>query len=256
MKTIAITNQKGGVGKTTTALATAYGLADKGKKVLLIDLDPQQNASLVLGIRGATPTSLDVMLKKSGITEAIRAAGSVHAIPADRYAGEADEAMKASYPKGGAMQALKNALGSVGAFYDYCIIDTPPDMHTLSINALTAADYAVIPVEADVFSITSLEEVRVSIQTVKASINPELTIAGVLLTKAKKRTVLNRDIKEQLEQIAQAMGAVLFDTAIRDSIRPAEAAIMHRSLYDYAPRDGVTNDYRAYIAQLEQRTNN
>lgn len=253
MKTIAITNQKGGVGKTTTALATAQGLALEGKKVLAVDLDPQANTSLVLGVRNASPNVLDVLLGQADVTAAIYAAGSVHAIAADRYASNIADAIREAHPGENALEALKDALEAVSGFYDYCIIDTPSEIGTLTLSALTAADYVVIPVEADVFSLTGCEDVLTTLETVREQLNPSLKIAGVLLTKAKKRTILNRDIRAQFEQVARDMGTELFESTISDSVKTAEAAVMRKSIFEYSPRSTVAKDYWAYILELRER---
>lgn len=246
MKTLTAINQKGGVGKTTTALATAQGLAARGYKVLFIDLDPQQNASTVLHVKGASPTSLDLLTGEAEAVDAIRQAGSLDAIPADPQAAHADKLLEGI----GAEHRLKEALAPIASAYDFCIVDTPPALGTLTTNALTASDAAVIPAQADLFSLEGIGQLAGTLEAVKRYANPNLTIAGILLTRFNSRATLSRDIQETAEEAAQALGTSLFNSTIREGIAVKEAQAMKQSLYDYAPRAKVTQDFNGYIDEL------
>lgn len=250
METIAILNQKGGVGKTTVSLATAYGLAAKGKAVLFIDLDPQQNASSVIGIKGSAPTSLDVLEKRASIDQAAIDTGTITAIPADPNAAQADIRIDGI----GKEYRLREAIEAIPAgTYDYCIIDTPPALGILTINALTAADSAIVPAQADIFSLEGIGQLSGTIDAIRRYSNPALTLTGILLTRYNPRTTLSRDIREAAEQAADALETRVFDATIRESVTVKEAQAMKTDIYTYAPRAKVTHDFIAYIDELTGR---
>lgn len=246
MKTLTTINQKGGVSKTTTALATAHGLAKRGYKVLFIDLDPQQNATFVLKAKGHTPTSLDVLTGEADIADAIKAADSLDVIPADPKAAQADRLLEGI----GAEHRLKEALAPVSSMYDFCVIDTPPSLGLLTTNALTASDAAVIPAQADSFSLEGIKQLSGTLEAVKRYANPNLSLAGILLTRFNPRTTLSREIKDAAADTANALGTSVFDATIREGIAVKEAQTMKDSLFNYAPRAKVTQDYEAYIDEL------
>lgn len=246
MKTLTAINQKGGVGKTTTALCTAHGLAARGYKVLFVDLDPQQNASSVLQVKGAKPSSLDVLTGEAEAAEAIQGAGSLDAIAADPQAAHADKLLEGI----GAEHRLKEALAPVASAYDFIVLDTPPALGTLTTNALTASDAAVIPAQADIFSLEGIGQLAGTLEAVKRYANPSLSIAGILLTRFNSRTTLSRDIQEAADEAAAALGTTSFSSTIREGIAVKEAQAMKQSLFDYAPRAKVTQDYSSYIDEL------
>lgn len=249
MKTIATINQKGGVGKTTIALTTAQGLAARGYRVLFIDLDPQQNASLVLKVKGIRPTSLDVILGNAQIQEAIKGTGSLDVIPADVSASRAESLIEGI----GKEHRLAEALKDVAALYDYCLIDTPPALGVLITNALTAADTAVIPAQADIFSLEGIKQLGQTIDAVKKYANPNLSIAGVLLTRYNARSTLSREIHEAAQEAARQLQTVVFKSSIREAVAVREAQLLKQSLQQYAPKAKVTQDISAYIDELLER---
>lgn len=248
MKAITAINQKGGVGKTSIALATAHGLARGGARVLFIDLDPQQNASSVLGVKGETPTSLDLLEGNAGTAETIKKAGALDAIPADPQAAGADKRIDGV----GAEHRLREAIEGIAASYDYCIIDTPPALGILTANALTASDTAVIPAQADIFSLEGISQLAQTIQAIRQYSNPSLTLSGILLTRFNARATLSRDIREAAQDAAEALGTRVFDATIREGIAVKEAQAMGRSVYEYAPRANVTKDLEAYLEELKR----
>lgn len=249
MKTLVITNQKGGTGKTTTALATAHGLAQEGYKVLFIDLDAQQNASSVLDVEGNEPNSLDVLTGNATLDEAIAEAGTVDAVAADIHAAQADKLIEGV----GAEYRLKEALEEVAGRYDFAILDTPPALGIITVNALTAADAAIIPAQADVFSLTGIAQLSGTVDAVRKYSNTGLKVAGVLLTRYNGRATLSRDIREAAEEAAQALGTSVFDATIREAVAIKESQATRQSLQDYAPKANVTADYNAYLEELKGR---
>lgn len=244
MKTICCINQKGGVGKTTIALATAQGI---GGRVLFVDLDPQRNASSVLGVSGAEHTSLDVLEGECSMREAITDAGGIDAVSADSRAANADKRIEGV----GAEYRLKEALDSVSGDYDYCIIDTPPALGILAVNALTASDVAVIPAQADIFSLEGIGQLASTIQAVRTYSNVTLGVAGIVLTRYNARTTLSREIRDAAQEAADALETRVFDATIREGIAVKEAQAMREPIFDYAPRAKVTQDFRSYISELE-----
>ena len=249
MKTLTVINQKGGVGKTTTALCTAHGLAAEGSRVLLVDLDPQQNASSVLRVKGERPTSLDVLTGAAEAKEAARNGGTVDAMPADPHAAHADKLLEGV----GSEHRLREALAALDDDYDFIVIDTPPALGTLTANALTASDAAIIPAQADIFSLEGIGQLAATIGAVKKYANPGLGIAGILLTRFNGRTTISRDIREAAEEAAEALGTSLFAATIREGVAVREAQAMKQSLFEYAPRAKVTQDYCAYVRELAER---
>lgn len=249
MKTVTAINQKGGVGKTTTALATAHGLAARGNRVLFVDLDPQQNASSVLKAKGATPTSYDVMARQADPEEAIFKAADMDVMAADPRAVQADIAIEGI----GKEYRLKEALQGLQSAYDYCIIDTPPALGVLTTNALTAADAAVIPAQADIFSLEGIGQLAGTIGAVRKYANPRLTIAGILLTRYNRRTTLSREIRQAAEEAATALDTVVFEATIREAVAVKEAQAMKESIFEYAPKTQVAKDFESYVTELQGR---
>ena len=211
MYVISIINQKGGVGKTTTAHNLAAGLRLQKKKVLLLDLDAQCNLTLLQRANNNTHTIYDVLTGKTKLRDAIQN---------DFVAGSKNLILLQS--KAGAEQILKYVLQSAKD-YDYVIIDTPPALGIITINALTASDSIIITSTADLLPIQGLNDLYKTVQTVKKNSNPDLKILGILITRFNKRTVLGKTMLKSLTDIAAKIGTKVFSTEIRDSIAIKEA---------------------------------
>lgn len=239
MKVITITNQKGGAGKTTTAAALGAGLSLKGFSVLLIDLDPQGNLSYTLGAKPDRPTILGVLTGEVHPRDAIQNTPSGDIIATSKALSGADAFIKDT----GKEYRLREALELLKSQYDYIVIDTPPALGILTINALTACDSVIIPAQADIYSLQGIEQLAETMQPVKKYCNPALHISGILLTRYNPRSVLSRDIAELAEQLAAKLDTVLFKTTIRENIAVKEAQISQKQLYKYAPRAKATEDY-------------
>lgn len=245
METIALANRKGGVGKSTTAAALAAGLTAAGYKVLAIDLDAQCNLTIITDAEGADVTALDVMRGE------VMAADAITSTPdTDIIAGS--PALLDNDLPGGAM-TLRNALAPIGERYDYCIIDCAPSLSLLTLNALTAADYVLIPSQADILSLRGIKDLYEIIGIVRGRGNPSLKVAGILLTRYNPRSVLSRDAREMAEQMAEQIGTRVFRTTIREGIAIKEAQISQQSIFKYAPRAKVTADYKALITELLEK---
>lgn len=245
-RTLAIINQKGGVGKSTTAEALAAGLILKGYSVLSIDLDAQSNMTYTAGARTDGATALGVLTGEIPARDAIQHTESGGIIPASKALAGAD----AFITDTGKEYRLKEALEPIRGEYDYIIIDTPPALGILTINALTACDSVIIPAQADIYSLQGIEQLAETMKPVKKYTNPDLTIDGILLTRYSPRSVLSREVAELAEQLAAKLGTRLFKTTIREAIAVKEAQISQRSLFSYAPKAKVTEDYSRFIAEI------
>lgn len=241
-----VNNQKGGVGKTTTSHALAAGFATKGKKVLLIDADPQANLSLSVGAEINRPTIYDVLQGKVSVGDAIQQIGELDVIPSNILLSGADM----EFTKTGREFLLREALEPIVDQYDYVVIDTPPSLGILTVNSLTASDKVIIPMTADIFALQGMDQLGATIQQVKKWTNPNLEIAGILLTKHSSRTILSRDLAETIEVTAQNMGTKVFDTKIREGIAMREAQSQQSDIFAYAPNSNPGLDYALLIDEI------
>ena len=244
---ITITNQKGGVGKTTTSCSLACGLAMNHKRVLAVDLDPQGNLGFSLGLEIENcATIYEVFQGTATLQEAIRPSKYCDVISSNillsgaelEFTGKQRESM------------LKNLLSTVAGYYDYIIIDTPPALNILTVNAYAAADYLIIPMVPEILSLLGVSQIKDTINTVRASVNPDLVVLGILLNKYNSRTLLSREVKEMAQSIASQIGTRVFETHIRSSVSVAEAPAQGESLLDYAPRSNPAQDYKALVTEV------
>lgn len=246
MKTIALANRKGGVAKTTTAAALMAGLTRRGYKVLGVDLDGQRNLSTSTGIEAEGKTVLGVMAGEAEIREAIRQTDRGDILPSNKKLAGAD----VIFTKTGKEYILKEALDEVAADYDYCIIDCPPALGVLTVNALTAADVVIVPAQADIFSLDGIDDLQDVIKTIRKYCNPDLKIGGILLTRYNGRSVLSRDVAEIAGTMAKRLETRLYNTKIREGIAVKEAQIQRQSIFDYAPKSKVAQDYEEFIEEF------
>lgn len=246
MKTIAIVNRRGGVGKTATAHAIGAGFTRRGLKTLFIDLDSQTNLTYDTGAKTGPLTSMEVLSGTATAQEAIQHTDSGDIIPASPSLAVADTAISGT----GKEYRLREALEPVQDLYDYCIIDTPPALGVLTTNALTACDSAIIPAQAEVHSLQGIGLLYEAIQAVKKYTNPGLEVEGILITRYKGRAILSRDMKTLLEQTAEQLKTKVFEKPIRECIALPEAQALQRDIYSYAPRSNATEDYTALLEDL------
>lgn len=249
-RVLAVTNQKGGVGKTTTAVNLAAALALKCQRVLLIDFDPQGNATMASGIeKGAIELTVCDWLLESLVDadEVIQKSQSHDVMPANAELTAAEVELVG---KPGAEQRLRQKLGALRARYDYVLIDCPPSLNMLTLNALVAADAVLIPVQCEYFALEGLSALLDTVEGVRSRANPGLHIEGLLRTMYDPRTGLTRDVSRQL--IAH-FGARVYRTVIPRNVRIAEAPShgLPISSYDRASRGAAA--YEALAGEILRR---
>lgn len=252
MKTITIINQKGGVGKSTTAHAIGAGLSIKGYKVLFIDLDAQGNLSYTLNADTRGYNSLGVLERPQTIKEEIQQIGNIDILASSPNLAGADNIINQT----GKEYRLKEALELVKDIYDYCIIDTPPALGIVTVNALTASTGAIIPAQADIYSLQGISQLNQTIEAVKRYCNPNLYIMGIVLTRYSKRMIIRREVAEMLEETAKDLNTKLYNTKIRENIALVEAQAMKEDIYTYAPKSNATEDYMALTEEIIKGVNN
>lgn len=245
----AVAIQKGGQAKTTTAAALGAGLSLRGRRVLYIDLDAQGNLSYSLGAdaTGLTGASImDVLQGTTSAAEAIQHTSLGDIISSSPALAGADTVLTAV----GKEYRLKEALEGLAGAYDFIILDTPPSLGILTINALTAADDLLIPVQADMYSLQGLGQLWQTVQTIRKYCNPRLAIDGLLITRYNGRPVLSRALSDMLAQTAAQMGTKTYSSRIRECIALKEAVADKKDIYSYAPRSNAAADYSAFIAEF------
>jgi chromosome partitioning protein len=239
---VALANQKGGVGKSTTAINLAAALAFQDQRVLLIDLDPQGNASSGLGIdRGAIEVSIyDVLLKESPLEDAIEPTSvrNLFLVPATIDLAGAEIELVSMFSR---ETRLGNAIDELGDDFDIVLIDCPPSLGLLTVNALTAAKEVLIPIQCEYYALEGLSQLLKNVQLVSANLNPELKVSGVVLTMYDGRTKLS---KEVAEQVRDHFGEVAFDTVIPRSVRLSEAPSYGEPIEAFDPMSRGAIAYR------------
>lgn len=256
MEVIALTNRKGGIGKTTSVHALGAGLRRRGYRVCLIDLDGQRNLSFLTGadLSGEGPTIWDVLTGAAAAADAIQETAGGDIIPADGRLSGADQTFtgETNEEKRKALTILRDAIKPLQSEYDYIILDTPAAMGILTLQALTAAHSAIITGQAGVYTLQGLSNLYSSIQGIKATINKDLYIRGILLVLFNGRTNISRQIRDQISEAAAAIGTKVYDTAIRTCIAIEEAAYMQQDIFTYAPRSNAAADYNDFINEFLQ----
>lgn len=246
-KTIAITNQKGGVGKTSTACALVCGLAEKGYRVLAIDLDPQGNMGFCLGAEiENSPTVYELMKGTANIRRVVQHKKGIDVIPSNILLSGAE----LEFSNIGREFLLKKSIANVKNEYDYIIIDTPPALNVLTVNAYTATDYLIIPMIPEILSLMGISQLTETIHLVKEVYNPKIEVLGILLNKYDPRRVLTRDVEEMARMVSNELNTKVLRTKIRNSVAVAEAPAHGVSVFEYAPRSNSSKDYRQLVDEI------
>jgi chromosome partitioning protein len=246
LKILTVINKKGGVAKTTTALAIGAGLQLRGYKVLMIDLDSQCNMTMAMSASIEAKNVLGVLLEQVAINDAIQHTQQGDIVAASLSLAGADGVITET----GKEYRLREALADLDDAYDYVVIDTPPSLGVLAINAMTASNWLIIPAQADMFSRDGLLQLNRAIVRDQKYCNSKLKTAGILLTRYSDRNVLSKNLKDVFDDIAGQMGTRVFSTTIRENISVKEAQVMHQSIYDYAPKSNGAADYGAFCDEL------
>lgn len=239
---IAITNQKGGVGKTTTAINLAAALAQKGLKTLLIDLDPQANSTMsFLDLQTIEKSIYEALAEAEiQIADIVRPAPKIEGLdiaPSSialakieaQLIGELDSHFR-----------LKDQVEPIQGAYDYVVIDTPPTLGIITVNALVAATHVLIPIQSSYFALEGTDDLLETIDKIKGRANPQLQILGALITLYDKRTLLSKDIQDQIDRV---FGNRVFETVISKSVRLEESPAYRESIFTFAPRSSGAYEY-------------
>ena len=246
MKVICIVNHKGGVGKTTSVANIGAGLALAGARVLLIDIDAQCNLSESFGLVRQTPNIYTSMTQRAALP-------IYHIKPNLDVVPSSLELVKAEIEISAVMSResiLRKLLEPIKAQYDFVLIDSPPSLGLLTVNALTAADEVIIPLEAEFLAYRGLDSIVFAIDLTKENTNPALKIGGVFLTKYNKSRSLTTSIREE---VSKYFGDVLFNTVIRVNVALAEAPSNGKDIFEYAPDSNGATDYAELVKEILER---
>ena len=247
---ITITNQKGGVGKTTTSSALMDGLRSRGARVLGVDLDPQGSLGFCLGLDiEHCATIYDALKGSAPIRDVIMHSECGDILPSNILLSAAE----LEFNRPGREFLLKNCLAEVEEDYDYIIIDTPPALNVLTVNAYVAADGLVIPMAPEILSLLGVSQIRETIDTVRRCYNSRLKVLGILLNKYNQRFTLNREVLDMAGQIAAQLDTTVFEAKIRTSVSVAEAPAHGESVLSYAPASKPASDFRALIGEITRQ---
>jgi len=245
---VAVANQKGGVGKTTTAQALAAGLAERKYRVLGIDLDPQGNFSTACGAENYNVlTVYEVMKRGADIREAIQhMKGGYDVVPANIMLAGAEQELSQT----GKEHRLKEAVSVVAGEYDFIVIDTPPSLGVLTVNAFTCATDILIPTTAGIFATAGISQLNETVSSVQKYCNPGVKIRGILFTRFNPRANISRQIKELTEQLSEYISAPIYQTYIRAGVVVEEAQANKADIFNYAGKSTVAEDYRTFIEEF------
>lgn len=245
MKFISVVNQKGGTGKTTTVVSLGAALAQKGKKVLLIDLDPQGNLSYSLGVNEFKHTIGDIMMGDATVKESIIKIENenIDIIPSSIDLANIEISIAQIEER---ELQLKKTLKGLSR-YDYVLIDCPPSFSLLAVNSLTLSNEVIIPMQMTALSLQGLDLIYSTITQIKKSLNSKLKILGILPVMVDKRRKLSSEVKDYIQD---NFDIKLFESTIRNNVKAAEAPSFGRSVINYAPSSNSAKDYKAFVNEF------
>ena len=249
-KIITVTNQKGGVGKTTTSLSLINALHMQGCRVLGVDLDPQGSLGFSAGLDIENSTTIYEVFKGTAqVEDAIVETDLGDILPSNILLSTAE----LEFNSPGREYMLKNQLQHVAGRYDHIIIDTPPALNVLTVNAYVASAALIIPMAPEILSLLGISQILDTINTVRKYYNPDLRVLGILLNKYNMRLTLNREVLELSEEIARRLDTKVFETKIRSSVTVAEAPAHGESVLSYAPTSNPALDFQSLLDELMGR---
>lgn len=246
-RVIALSNQKGGSGKTTTSVSLAAALAARKRKVLLLDLDPQASASHWLGHRDAGKETLEAFIGDGRLFDNIRSTSTprLELVPSSSWLFGIEKALAGEV---GAETILRRQLGDrEEGRWDYILMDCPPNLGILTVSALTAADEILVPVEAHVMALSGLAQLMKTVELVQTRLNPQLQISGILPCRVDSRT---RHSQEIVQHLRERFGDRVFQTVIRENVRLAECPSFSCSILEYAKSSNGAEDYLALAREV------
>lgn len=251
----AVTNQKGGVGKTTTVLSLGAYLSQKGKKILLVDVDPQANLTSGLGMshitreNDETNTVYDILVNSAKVQDVIIKTEyeNLDLIPSGIELAGAEIEMVNSFSR---ESILKKALDTVSENYDFVLIDCPPSLGLLTVNSLVACDKVLIPVQAEYFALEGLGQLINTINLIKSNLNSRLDIGGVIMTMFDNRTNLSKDVRSEIKQFFQDK---MFKTIVPRNVKLSEAPSHGVTINDYAPLSAGAKAYKKLTEEFLKR---
>jgi chromosome partitioning protein len=248
---LAIANQKGGVGKTTTAINLAAAFANRGKRTLLLDLDPQANSSLsFLDIQTVRKSVYDVLMDSEvGFQDVIQPTPVMYLdiAPARIALAKLEGNLIGEFD---APFRLKDRLGVIRSNYDFVVIDTPPTLGLITVNALVACTHLLIPIQSSYFALEGTDDLLETVERVKARPNPDLEVLGVLITLHDKRTVLAKDTYRQIKSV---FGPMVFKTVISKNVRLEESPAYKECIFSFAPRSTGAIEYFTLSEEVLER---
>ncbi|MCH2076668.1 MAG: AAA family ATPase [Rhodobacteraceae bacterium] len=250
---IAISNQKGGVGKTTTTINLGAALALAGHRILLIDLDPQGNASTGLGLmpEDRTSTAYDVLLEDKAVEDAtfVTEIESLHLVPSTVDLSSADIELMSNEKRSFLLADALRPIAAQGR-YDFILIDCPPSLNLLTINAMVAADSVLVPLQSEFFALEGLSQLMLTIREIRGTANPSLRIEGVVLTMFDRRNNLSQQVEADARE---NLGDLVFQTIIPRNVRVSEAPSFALSVLQYDPNSTGARAYTALADEVLQR---
>lgn len=252
---ITITNNKGGVGKSTTAQTLAVGLAQRGYKVLLVDLDPQCSTSTTFKVETQPNNIYQVLKGNCSIKDAIYTNGIIDLISSSQELFNADDEFKKGVYQYKMHRLLKEQLDLIKDAYNYIIIDTPPNLSLLTTNAIYSSNAVLIPMIADIYSINGLKVIYQQISDIKEGTdNKDVYIMGLLLTHYKAQTLLNQSLKDTLLEISEQINTKVYKNVIRDSVIFSDSQASNNVCLLKYPNHNATNDYLGFIDEFLKDT--
>jgi chromosome partitioning protein len=249
MPILGVINQKGGVGKTTTAINLAAALAMLNRRILLVDLDPQANASSGLGIIEPSVTVYDVLVGKASARQVTTDSSipNLKLLPASADLAGAAVELDATTDN---MKLLSKSLLAVRPNYDFIIVDSPPSVGALTLNSLAAADMLIIPLQAEYYALEGIAKMTDTVERVKGSLNPDLNILGILVTMYDNRTKLSKEVEEN---VRKHFGDLVFTTVIPRNVRLAEAPSYGQSIFEFAADSQGAEAYKELAMEVLER---